>query len=226
MGILTKKLSTFFSGRKTQKEKVHKLKKTAKKQQKKPSFKKQKSAKQIITVRQAKKSDRKFLEENDLYVTFLETLVGKEGMLVVDKIIDKEITDGELSEKIPLRPNIIRKHLYAMYEAGVVTYRRHRSKTGWYTYFWKLHPERIALAIGRNTEVSIQKLERQLQFEKENNFFECENGCTRTIFEKAMEQNFKCEKCNETLQATDNREKIMEIERQIIELRTSKRAAE
>lgn len=184
-------------------------------------IKKAKKQKLHIKVRRSipKKSGMQFLEENKNLLDFLHNIVGEEGMQVVEKIVDKEVTDGELSEKIDLKPNIIRKHLYALYEAGVVTYRRHRSKTGWYTYYWKLNPDRISLVINEAKEMEAKKLEEMLKYEKENSFFECKNKCERFIFDAAMEREFKCQKCNNALEAVDNSGRIAEIETRISELR-------
>ncbi|TET76505.1 MAG: hypothetical protein E3J43_06945, partial [Candidatus Heimdallarchaeota archaeon] len=57
---------------------------------------------------------------------------------------DQETTDEEISEKLDMRLNQVRKSLYKLYDLQLATFRRIRDKsTGWFVYFWTLHPERI-----------------------------------------------------------------------------------
>ena len=185
---------------------------------KKLSKKQKHSARKSRALAKAKaKAKLQFLEDKELH-DFLHNIIGAEGMLVVKKIAEKELSDVDLVEKMDLKPNIIRKHLYALYEAGVVTYRRHRSKTGWYTYFWKLHPERIAAVIESKRNSELKKLKELLDFEKKSHFYECKNKCTRNVFDSAMEAQFKCTKCNEKLEFMENRERVEELQRRIGEL--------
>jgi len=173
--------------------------------------------KKKVSSRAKAKQKLAFLEDTELN-EFLHNIIGKEGMQVVRRIAEKEASDVDLAETMELKPNIIRKHLYALYEAGVVTYRRHRSKTGWYTYFWKLHPDRISSVINSRRAQEIKKLQELLEHEKANHFYECKNRCTRVVFDAAMEAQFKCGKCNETLEFAGNQERISELEKRVGEL--------
>ncbi len=183
-----------------------------------PSAKLKHSAKkQKLSDRAKAKQKLAFLEDKNLY-DFLHNIIGQEGMDVVKRIAQKEASDVDLVETMELKPNIIRKHLYALYEAGVVTYRRHRSKTGWYTYYWKLHPERITSVIESKRGSEVKKLQELLNHERANHYYECKNKCTRLVFDIAMESQFKCGKCNETLEFIDNKERISELENRLKEI--------
>ncbi len=192
-------------------------KRKAKTSKKFPRKQKHSVKKQKLSARAKAKQKFAFLEDKELY-DFLHNIIGKEGMDVVKRIAEKEVSDVDLAETMDLKPNIIRKHLYALYEAGVVTYRRHRSKTGWYTYYWKLHPERISSVIISKRNREVKKLQELLEFEKQNHFYECKNKCTRVVFEGAMETQFKCGKCNETLEFVENKERINELDRRLNEI--------
>jgi len=150
---------------------------------------------------------------------YLERKVGEEGMIIVKKIHNKEVSDVDLAEKMDMKPNIIRKYLYRLYEANVVTYRRHRSKTGWYTYYWQLHPERIEAAIQAEKDVYAKELQQILDYEQKNHFYECKDNCTRAIFEEAIEREFKCPRCENQLVFIENQKRVGELESQIAELR-------
>jgi len=205
-------------GKKKLTKKAVKTKKKVK--AKKKTLKAKKVKKKVTkTKKRAKKKKVRFLEDIT-QIDFLNGLVGIEGMDVAKKIFDIEVSDGDLAENMDMRPNIIRKHLYAMYEAGVVTYRRHKSKTGWYTYFWKLHPERIDMIMGKVKETSIDELQDILEYEKNNQFFECGNKCTRATFEEAYEREFICPRCEKQLEHADNSERINELLDRIEKLRS------
>tara|TARA_Y100000034_G_scaffold27744_1_gene33330 strand:- start:7844 stop:8470 length:627 start_codon:yes stop_codon:yes gene_type:complete len=175
--------------------------------------------KRRANARKAAKKKTLFLEDKQLY-SYLENLVGEEGMTVVKQVAQKERSDVDLAEKMDLKANIIRKHLYSMYEAGVVTYRRHRSKTGWYTYYWKLHPERITNAIHQEKNTQIKELMEMLEYEKTNHFYQCKGKCTRVVFDEATDLGFRCMKCNKPLEHSNNVRFIKDIEDRIVNLQT------
>lgn len=161
-----------------------------------------------------------FLEDKK-YNEFLLSVVGEEGIEVAENISTEEISDVELAEGMDLKANIIRKYLYALYENGVVTYRRHRSKTGWYTYYWKLHPERIDMALNELAGKDISYYEGELRQERENQFFTCKNKeeCGRVTFDNALETEFRCQKCEKKLEFTDNSEIIETLEKELARLK-------
>ncbi|MDP7282286.1 MAG: hypothetical protein QF475_01450 [Candidatus Undinarchaeales archaeon] len=187
---------------------------------KKKVVKKKTTSKKTSAKRKTvKKIKHSFLEDKQL-TGYLQTLLGEEGMQVVTQIAHKERSDVDLAEKMELKANIIRKHLYAMYEAGVVTYRRHRSKTGWYTYYWKLHPERITKAINQEKDDNIQELMGMIEYEKTNHFYQCKNKCTRVVFDEATDLGFRCMKCDKPLEHSDNNHFIKELEKRVNNLQT------
>ena len=188
--------------------------KRVKKISRKPTKIKKKSNKKATRKRVRKAA---FLK-NPEYYKFITSIVGEEGLPVVNRITEKEVSDVELTEKIKLKPNIVRKHLYALYEAGIVSYRRHRSKTGWYTYYWKIHPEKIDAVLSERMLNELKQLQELLGYEKENHFYECKNKCTRVVFDEAAELKFRCPKCGEPLDYVDNTPRIKELEARVEEL--------
>lgn len=119
---------------------------------------------------------------------------------------DKETTDEEISEKLDMRLNQVRKSLYKLYDLQLATFRRIRDKsTGWFVYFWTLHPERIDLFVEKKQQEVMSKLRERLEYEESNMFFTCNNPeCPRVTFQEAMDNNFECEHCNGRLEAFDN----------------------
>src|SRR3989338_7993965 len=85
------------------------------KRSQKVSSKAKSSPKKSKSTKQKNKTD--FLKEPEMY-DFLHNIVGAEGVQVIKRIAEKEVSDVDLAETIELKPNLIRKHLYVMYEAG------------------------------------------------------------------------------------------------------------
>ncbi|MCG3215751.1 MAG: transcription factor E [Candidatus Heimdallarchaeota archaeon] len=133
---------------------------------------------------------------------------------------DEETTDEEISEKLDMRLNQVRKSLYKLYDLQLATFRRIRDKsTGWFVYFWTLHPERIDVFVEKKQEEVLDKLQNRLEYEKSNMFFTCNNPeCPRVTFQEAMDNNFECEHCGGRLEAFDNEQLINVLEEKIMEL--------
>ncbi len=130
----------------------------------------------------------------------------------------EETTDEEISEKLDLRLNQVRKSLYKLYDLQLASFRRIRDKsTGWFVYYWLLHPEKIDLFVENKQKQVLSKLRARLEYEESNMFFTCNNeNCPRIIFQEAMDLNFECSNCAQRLEAFDN-EQIKNILRIKIE---------
>ena len=134
--------------------------------------------------------------------------------------VDEETTDEEISEKLDMRLNQVRKSLYKLYDLQLATFRRIRDKsTGWFVYFWTLHPERIDMFVEKKQQEVLEKLQSRLDYEESNMFFTCNNPeCPRVIFQESMDQNFKCGRCGGRLEAFDNEQLITVLKEKIVEL--------
>ena len=133
---------------------------------------------------------------------------------------DEETTDEEISEKLDMRLNQVRKSLYKLYDLQLATFRRIRDKsTGWFVYFWTLHPERIDMFVEKKQTEVLEKLQSRLEYEESNMFFTCNNPeCPLVTFQESMDNNFECENCNGRLEAFDNEQLINVLKEKILEL--------
>ncbi|MBY8999940.1 MAG: transcription factor [Candidatus Heimdallarchaeota archaeon] len=133
---------------------------------------------------------------------------------------DEETTDEEISEKLDMRLNQVRKSLYKLYDLQLATFRRIRDKsTGWFVYFWTLHPERIDVFVEKKQLEVLEKLQTRLTYEESNMFFTCDNpDCPRVIFQEAMDNNFECESCKGRLESFENDQLIKVLKEKIVEL--------
>jgi transcription initiation factor TFIIE subunit alpha len=134
---------------------------------------------------------------------------------IINCLLEGKLTDEEISEKIELRLNIVRRILYKLYDAGIASYKRSKDpETQWYTYSWKFDTEKVIETISENYKQSSKEIEESLAYEEENMFFSCLNGC-RYNFEEASELNFMCPECDSPLEYQDNSSLIDELKDQM-----------
>jgi len=157
-------------------------------------------------------------------IEVVDDLAGEEVKKVTLVLLnaDEETTDEEISEKLDMRLNQVRKSLYKLYDLQLATFRRIRDKsTGWFVYFWTLHPERIDIFVERKQLEVLEKLKTRLIYEESNMFFTCDNpDCPRVTFQNAMDNNFECETCKGRLEAFENDQLIKVLKEKIVELET------
>lgn len=152
---------------------------------------------------------------------FLEGLLGEGGVEVASTIYDNEYTDEEISKETGIRVNTVRKVLYRLYDNRLASYRRTRDKkTGWYIYYWKMDLNKASEVMKGLEREYLNKLRERLEYEQNNMFFRCDNGCKKVVFDTASENNFKCPGCNGTLSFFDNSAIIEDLENQVRRLQT------
>lgn len=150
---------------------------------------------------------------------FLEGLLGEGGVEVASTIYDNEYTDEEIAKETGIRVNTVRRVLYRLYDNRLASYRRTRDKkTGWYIYYWKMDLNKASEIMKRVEREFLQKLIQTLEFERNNMFFRCDNGCEKVVFDVASESSFKCPECEGNLSFFDNSSLIEELEVQIQKL--------
>lgn len=117
----------------------------------------------------------------------------------------KEVDEFKLADRLKMDVKAVRKILYRLYEKKLVSFRKMKDETrGWHVYFWRLEPGKIGRLMAERKEKSVGNLRGQLDYEKGNQFYKCENGCIRVVFDKAFEHNFVCNECGGKLAFFDN----------------------
>jgi len=155
---------------------------------------------------------------------YIYKLVGKEGIGIVEKMLekvpDKEVTDEKIAEISGINLNLVRKTLYILYENHLALYRRERDKdSGWLTYLWKLDLDNAGNMLKNETRKLIKKLERRLEFEN-NEFYICsEEPPHRLLFDYAMDSNFTCPVDGSPMAYYDNSEEKMALQDRIDRLK-------
>ena len=157
--------------------------------------------------------------EEEIHRAYLNKLVGEDGVRIVENIPRDEITDERLAEMTGISLNTVRRTLYLLYERRLAVYRRKRDPdSGWLTYLWQLCPENFDKALQSEAKRLLRKLEERLDYEKNNIFYACTDGCARFIFDEATEANFICPFCQSSLEYMENAKVVETIERQINDL--------
>ena len=129
----------------------------------------------------------------------------KGSVSIVECILNGKTSELEISEATEIKVTKVRKVLYKLYDAGVVTYKRTKDpETNWDIYNWKFDENKVSNIIAEKNEKYSQEIEKSIKYEEENMFFACKTNGHRYKFEKATEMNFVCPKCGETLEHQDN----------------------
>ncbi len=77
------------------------------------------------------------LLHDEVVQKYLHELVGDRGMPVAASPPEGEVTDEELSQKLGLELNNVRRALFILYENALASYRRVRDEdSGLLTYLW------------------------------------------------------------------------------------------
>jgi len=152
----------------------------------------------------------------------IANLFGGEEAVTVVKSLKKlnEGTDEIIANDCGIRLNTVRKVLYKLYDHGLVSCTRVRDeKTGWFIFYWRLQPDQLDAFIRSRKKRALDKLKQRLDFERDHSFFVCKTDSEiRVPFEEAMESSFKCGKCGNQLDSSENAEMIAVLESKIEKL--------
>jgi len=140
-----------------------------------------------------------------------------EGFDVLSTLIEVgESTDDEISRRLNLKLNTVRKILYKLYDARLVDYTKEKEEDiNWYTYTWRPTLDKLPWVVKKRAQEMLKKLKEQLILEENHMFFYCPRCEIKYIFEEAMDCGFRCPHCGETLKEYDNSRDIELLKEQI-----------
>lgn len=149
---------------------------------------------------------------------FLKNIAGEFAFNVI-KVCQKKgksITDEEIGKALGVKITEIRAVLNRLHYRGIACYNKTRNpKTGWYSYTWNIKQNRIAELVLEQYSEEIQKLEKKKQAEKNYTLFSCANSCSNIPFEIAVEYQFKCPECGNTMESIDAQKNLREVNKKI-----------
>lgn len=146
---------------------------------------------------------------------FVKGVSGLKGLKVVTSIGDGA-TDEQIEDKTNFKMAEIRALLNQLHEHGVVEYNREKNlQTGWFTYTWRVNPERAFKNFIGLKKREHAALHQQLTAEENTVFYQCKKTCRKMAFDIAMETQFKCPKCDGKMNAFDNKKEIESLRKQL-----------
>ncbi len=138
---------------------------------------------------------------------FINEYVGNAGSLVFEVLAkaEKGMLDVDIMKKTGLDEQEVRRVLYELQALGIASYKRDRSsEDGRFLYYWFIDSGRLNQILIQRKKAVITKLKERLEYESKNTFFVCPKDGTRLTFDEALENDFKCPKCEGEVVAEDN----------------------
>lgn len=155
---------------------------------------------------------------DNLLYDLSERIVGKNGRAIVDILKKKrDVNEFKIAEKLKLTVNQVRNLLYKFDAQDIVTFVRKKDKRkGWYIYYWSLDIVKSLKLLAKIKEREIQQLNYALKSHENKRFFVCKQCDIELTEENALVHDFICPECGTLLQLKDNKEKILEIKKNIV----------
>jgi len=133
----------------------------------------------------------------------------EEGCVNILSELNDYIGDEIISNKKNMKAPIIRKWLNLMHDKGIVEFNRRKDKkTGWFTYYWKIRPDKIVEFVISDINKEIEELEKKIEEVKAHNFA-CD--CKTWTYSEALESDFVCPECKKMIAEKDKNILITEI---------------
>ena len=144
---------------------------------------------------------------DDILSKVANVIGGEDAIKVVMALKElKEATDDQLLPKTEMKLNDIRKMLFKLYNHSIVQCDVSRDKdTGWFIFRWRVQLDQVEGFINDQKRRVLKILKTRLAYEENHEFYYCDTpGCSRIIFEDAMELVFRCPVCGKAVQHYDN----------------------
>jgi transcription initiation factor TFIIE subunit alpha len=138
---------------------------------------------------------------------------GEVGESIVSVLLRKgEATDEDIAKALNMSVGDTRKVIYILNSRTIISSRMDRDiNTGWITYYWYVPLEQVKGLLYNIKRRVLERLEKRLEYEKNNVFYWCYNekmNCPKLTFNEAVDTLFRCPKCNSHLKPYDNPELI------------------
>ena len=158
--------------------------------------------------------DSKFLNEHNVKKLAYELSHDADNSeKILDCLFTAEATDEQIAEATGIKLNVVRRILYKFFDAGMANYTRKKDpETQWFTYYWRFDSRKAAQLLEKEYNQHNKEIKDSLDYEENNKFFVCPNGC-RYPFDEAAEYQFICPRCNEKLEYKDNTDIINDLKK-------------
>lgn len=148
-------------------------------------------------------------KRNKIVRNILVESLSEDHVRVIESLYEPRY-DEEVADELNIKATVIRTILNDLHSASLVEYDRSKNKkTGWYTYVWKRRDDKVSEYINKYLQEKLIKLTSDLESEKHGTKFKCK--CSVLPFESAMDMNFVCPECGESMVEHDNSAMIDEL---------------
>lgn len=158
--------------------------------------------------------------EDPVVRNYIKEYAGELGLELAELIRDHQpILGVDIVELSPEKASIVRRALYKLEECHAAVYEKDTDRTGWETFTWYLTLNQVKYQINKMRQEALEHLEKRLDFESQTEFYACKQNHPRVDFESAMEINFLCPICEESMENVDNSDQMERLIREIHQLK-------
>ena len=165
--------------------------------------------------------------KDDLVKKLLKRIVTNIAGQGAEKLIDllynkKNVNEFLIAKKLNLTINQTRNILYRLADNGLISFirKKDKKKGGWYTYFWTLKTEKSLSKYKDKIEEEIIKLREHLKKRETKRFFYCPNCDLEYNEEEALQNDYTCPECGETLEMKESEEILTNLKGEIEKLKS------
>jgi len=147
----------------------------------------------------------------------VEAIAGKSGREIVELLKDKrDVNEFKIAAKLKLTINQARNILYKLYAQDIVSFIRKKDKSkGWYIYYWTLNILKSLELLVKIKQKELHEQQNLLKSKENKSFYHCKQCSVELTEETALNHDFLCPECGSLLEASDNRDKVIEITKRI-----------
>ena len=146
---------------------------------------------------------------------FIDEVAGEQGVEIAT-IVGDGATDEKIEQKTSIKIAEVRSILNHLHSFGIVEYVREKNMSnGWFTYTWKLNPDRALQNFLVKKRKEHGELSRRLSQEAGVVFYKCRKGCSRMPFEHALDAKFRCPQCKSLMNSVGGRDELKKLEGRI-----------
>ncbi|MBI2445758.1 hypothetical protein HYV43_05200 [Candidatus Micrarchaeota archaeon] len=147
--------------------------------------------------------------------SFAQEVSGDRGFQIA-QTLGEGATDEKIEKKTKLKVAEIRATLNQLHQHGIVEYTREKNMSnGWFTYTWRINPDRAMRNFLTAKKREYEKLRNRMTSEETVLFYKCRKSCTKLDFDKAMEYGFRCPECNGKMAYAQNQGEVKMLEDKI-----------
>lgn len=147
----------------------------------------------------------------------VEAIAAKSGREIVELLKDKrDVNEFKIAAKLKLTINQARNILYKLYAQDIVSFIRKKDKSkGWYIYYWTLNILKSLELLVKMKQKELHEQQNLLKSKENKSFYHCKQCSVELTEETALNHDFLCPECGSLLEASDNRDKVIEITKRI-----------